>query len=174
MKLTSLSERILHACSQLSWCCIGSVLALYFVANINPVCIFLLVLSFSFLGSHYAIKSIMPARISPDWVLVYPELEESCYSPVKISIRLCMFLGNIGIAAAISGVVLLFEEFTFTGALLLISGSTSYAIYAILESFQVYRDDYHWENVYPELTVGNESNIKNHKYLKTKPYETRK
>jgi hypothetical protein len=152
----------------LSWCCIGSVLALYFVANINPVCIFLLVLSFSFLGSYFAIMAMMPARISPDWVLVYPELEKSCYSPVKLSIRLCGALGNLGIAAAISGVVLLFEEFTFTGALLLISGSTSYAVYAILESLQVHHDDYHWGNVYPELALGKEDHKMKLKSNKTK------
>ena len=168
MKLTSLSERILHACSQLSWCCIGSVLALYFVANINPVCIFLLVLSFSFLGSYFAIMAMMPARIAPDWVLVYPELEKSCYSPVKLSIRLYAALGNLGIATAITGVVLLFEEFKFTGALLLISGSTSYAVYAILESLQVYHDDYHWENVYPELALGKEDHKMKLKSNKTK------
>jgi hypothetical protein len=168
MKLTSLSERILHTGSQLSWCCIASTLALYFITDLNAVCILFLVLSFSFLGSYYAIKSIMPTRISPDWVLVYPELEKSCYSPVKLSIRLCAALGNLGIAAAITGVVLLFEEFKFTGALLLISGSTSYAVYAILESLQVYHDDYHWENVYPELALGKEDHKMKLKSNKTK------
>jgi hypothetical protein len=166
MKLTSLSERILHTGSQLSWCCIASILALYFITELNAVCILLLVLSFSFPGSYYAIKSIMPARISPDWVLVYPELEKSCYSPAKLSIRLCAALGNLGIAVAITGVVLLFEEFIFTGSILLISGCISYSIYALLESFHFPNSDYHWENVYPELAVGKESNINNHKHLK--------
>jgi hypothetical protein len=157
MKNKSFSDRLIHACYELSiyW----TIVFVLFVFLVGPVTLETAPMTvsagitFLIISAKFISDGLSETRLMPDWGLVFTELQGSCYSRGRFIYRAAMFLGNFSIALGIVGIFLLVEKNSY-GSPLIILACSMYSLYAFLEALLPSPIEYNWDLVYPELALG--------------------
>ena len=160
MKSKSSTDRIIHVSFELSvyW---ATAFILFVLVN-GPIMLESLPMTitagvaFIIISAKFIREGIQKPYLKPDWGLIYPELNGSCYTRGRLPFRVATILQNFSIAFGIIGISLVFEE-NKVGIYLVCISSVMYAIYAIFEASLRPLTDYNWELVYPELSIGYEN-----------------
>jgi uncharacterized membrane protein HdeD (DUF308 family) len=170
MENKSFNARMLHLVHHFSIYWIVSMGVLFLLSGSEAICNpFSRVVTgivLASLGISQVIHFFQPTRIQPNWGLVYPELSGSCYTRGRFVYRAARILSNIGIVLGMIAFFHLTTDNTKIGIPLTIIACTLYALYALCEAMLMPDQDYNWELVYPELSLGDYSENENYQSTK--------
>lgn len=162
MRNRSLSTRLLHIAKQFSlYWLIASATCLIAVGPeilASPAMkittgIALALLSMDQFASLFS-KIVLP----PDWLTVYPELQDSCYSKGNSRERNARIFGNLSITIGIIAAYFFLLGNSYIALTLVFFACILHVIFAVFNglTFPAFRTD--WSVVYPELTETAEQN----------------